>query len=48
MNASLKRLKKRLELLSVTPAAVAEADQLRLLILSLPPDSRLRRTDRKQ
>jgi hypothetical protein len=48
MTASLKRLKQRLKLLSITPAAVAEADQLRLLILSLPPDYRLHRTDRKQ
>lgn len=48
MSRSLKRLRRRLKLLSVTPAAVAEADQLRLLVLSLPPDYRLRRTHRKQ
>ena len=47
MGAALKRVKQRLRRWSALAPEVAEADVVRLLILSLPPERRMLRTNGK-
>jgi hypothetical protein len=47
MTAAFKRVKTRVKGWRALAPEVAEADVVRLLILSLPPDSRVRRANGK-